>query len=60
MAKENEAQKLEEKKERFVLQDVPTQTQPMIVDTKNKEVYTVEAALIRILNTLEVIEQSVG
>lgn len=52
--------KAEEKKDRFVLQDIPTQTQPMIVDTKNKEVYTIEVALVRILNKLEVIEQSVG
>ena len=52
--------KAEEKKDRFVLQDVPTQTQPMIVDTKNKEVYTIEVALVRILNELDIIKQSVA
>ena len=53
-------EKPKEEKERYVVQNIPTQTQPMIVDRKTEEVYTIEIALVKILNKLEIIEQSVG
>lgn len=51
MAKNEE--KKEEKKERFVVGEVPTQTAPVIVDKETDETYPVEQALAKILNDLD-------
>lgn len=46
-------EKNKEKKERFSVGEVATQTAPVIVDTKTNETYQIEAALAKILNALE-------
>jgi len=41
------------KTERWTVQDVPTQTQPMVVDVEEGKAYPVEAALVKVLNNQE-------
>ena len=53
MPKKEEKEEPKEKKERFVIGEVPTQTAPAIIDTKTQDVYTIEQAIKKILNDLE-------
>ena len=50
-------EKKEEKKERFVVEEVPTQSAPLIADTEEKDVKkrynTIETAVAKILNNQE-------
>lgn len=59
MAKEEtpkETPKGEKSKVKYIVSDIPTQTAPAVVDTEKEEVLTVEVALAKILNDLEVIK----
>ena len=56
MAKE-EVKEKEVKKEKYMVGEVATQTQPVIVNTETDETYTVEIALAKVLNELEVIKK---
>ena len=49
----------EPKKERYVVEEVPTQTALVIRDTETKETYNIETALVKVLNTLEAILQQI-
>ncbi len=52
MAKEETA-----KKEHYMVGEVATQTQPVIVNTQTEETYTVEVALAKILNEIEAMKK---
>lgn len=43
----------EEKKERYVVGEVPTQYGTAIVDVESKSVFTIETALAKIMNDVE-------
>ncbi|KKM75545.1 hypothetical protein LCGC14_1389150 [marine sediment metagenome] len=40
----------EPKKERYIVEEVPTQTAIVIRDTETKEQFSIETALVKILN----------
>ncbi len=46
-------------KERYCLEEIPTQTAIIIRDTETKETYNVETALVRVLNNQEKILQQI-
>jgi len=48
--------KEEKKKERFVISEVPTQTRPVIVDTKINQAYDELTMLCKIANDIEEIK----
>lgn len=50
---ENKEEKKEEVKERFIVEEVPTEHTPMVVDTEKGEAYTIQAALAVIMNDLD-------
>lgn len=47
------AEKKEEKTEKWVVSEVPDTMKPAIVDMEDKQIYTIENALAKILNDLE-------
>jgi len=57
VVEEPEEEKPKEEKERWVEGEIPTQTAPVIIDLEDKNpetrVYTVERALVQVLNILE-------
>ena len=57
----NKEETIEKKtEERFVLDEVPTQFEPVIKDTKNDEVYSLLTALCKIMNDISVIKKSIA
>ncbi len=61
MTKEKEEEKKpEEKKERFELAEVPTQTGFFVKDNQEDQILDDKVVLVQILNKLENIEISVG
>jgi len=60
MAKEEKEVVKEEKKERFQLVEVPTQTAIVVKDTKKDVLLENQTVLAEILNKLEKIEKSVA
>jgi len=58
MKKEEETEKKTE--ERFVLDEVPTQVEPVIRDTENNEVYNLLTALCKIMNDISIIKKSIA
>ena len=50
---------MEEKKERFIVGEVTTQTQPIIKDTESEKVMDVYEALATLLNDVALIKKQV-
>lgn len=57
MVMEKEVKEVKEKEDRFVIEEVPTQTQPVIVDKSNNTGYDVLTALCKIMNDIEKIKK---
>jgi len=57
-----EVETKEENKElpKWVVDEVPTQTQPMVINTETKEAYPTEQAISVMLNTLSAIEEKIN
>ena len=49
----------DEKKDKWTAEDVPTQTEPMVVDNEEGKAYPQAAVNAMILNKLEAIEKAV-
>lgn len=54
---EKQEEKKETKTEKYFVGEVPTQTAPMIIDSKTEEQYTIELALVKVMNDLEELKQ---
>lgn len=57
-AEETEEEQPKKKTEKWVAQDIPTQTEPMVVNTKEEKVYSQAAINAAILNKLDRIEKA--
>ena len=53
MVKEKETEEKQEKKEKYIVEEIPTQTAPVIKDTETGDQYTLETALAKVLNNQE-------
>ncbi|KKN76049.1 hypothetical protein LCGC14_0374390 [marine sediment metagenome] len=53
MEEPKEKQKEKKVEEKFSVGDLPTQTEPRIVNNKTNEVYTIEQGIVLILNNQE-------
>ena len=53
MAKEKETEEKQEKKEKYVVEEIATQTAPVIKDSETGDIYTLETALAKVLNNQE-------
>ena len=52
MVKETEEPK-KVKKEKYIVEEIPTQTAPVIKDSETGDIYTLENALAKVLNNQE-------
>ena len=41
------------KKEKYIVEEIPTQTAPVIKDSETGDIYTLETALAKVLNNQE-------
>ena len=53
MVKEKETEEKQEKKEKYIVEEIPTQTAPVIKDSETGDIYTLETALAKVLNNQE-------
>ena len=51
MAEKEEPKKV--KKEKYIVEEIPTQTAPVIKDSETGDIYTLETALAKVLNNQE-------
>lgn len=51
--KKEEKEEKEEEAEKWAVRDVPTKSEPTLVNNETKEIYTIEIALAQILNNQE-------
>ena len=51
MPKETEEKQV--KKEKYIVEEIPTQTAPVIKDSETGDIYTLETALAKVLNNQE-------
>ena len=53
MPKEKETEEKQVKKEKYIVEEIPTQTAPVIKDSETGDIYTLETALAKVLNNQE-------
>lgn len=54
-----EVKEVKKDEDRFVIEEVTTQTQPLIIDKTTQTIYDILTALCKIMNSIEKIERAI-